>query len=144
VTAAYTPSRRKLHRKFGSARNWRELEAIRNVDPSTVVAPELDEYTPPAVRRWAVRLGLALIVAIVIGYLPGEVMRRNPRAIMLQLQLEQLESEAKELAAGNAVLLRDVEALRSEIGAIEARARADLGMVYPDEVVLGVRREGAP
>ena len=34
---------------------------------------------------------------------------------------------------------RDVEALRNDVGAIEDRARADLGMVYPDEVVLQVK-----
>ncbi len=103
-----------------------------------------DMHEAPALRRWGVRLGLALVVAIAIGYVPGQMLRRDPRAAKLQGQLEQLKAEGRELAAGNAALLREIEALHSDIGAIEDRARADLGMVYPDEVVLRVRRSGEP
>ena len=99
-----------------------------------------DMHEAPAIRRWSMRLGLALVVAIMIGYLPGQVLRRDPRAVKLDQQLEELRAHAKEIAAGNAALARDVEALRSDVGAIEDRARADLGMVYPDEVVLEVKR----
>ncbi len=101
-------------------------------------------HVPPALRRWATRLGLAIVVAIAIGYLPGEVMRRDPRAAKLEAQLDQLDAEAGALAAGNATLSREVEALRTDVRAIEDRARADLGMVYPDETVLRVRRGGEP
>ena len=101
-------------------------------------------HVPPALRRWATRLGLAIVVAIAIGYLPGEVMRRDPRAAKLEAQIDQLETEARTLAAGNVALSREVEALRTDVRAIEDRARADLGMVYPNEVVLRVRREGEP
>jgi cell division protein FtsB len=100
-------------------------------------------HEAPAVRRWALRLLLAIVVAIAIGYVPGGILRRDPRALKLDAQLDELDAEARELAAGNAALARDVEALRSEISAIEDRARADLGMVYPDEVVLRVQ-ERAP
>ncbi len=103
-----------------------------------------DTHVAPAVRRWATRLGLAIVVAIAIGYLPGEALRRDPRAIKLEAQLHALEAEARELAAGNAALVREIEALRTDVGAIEDRARADLGMVYPDEVVLRVWHEGQP
>jgi hypothetical protein len=99
-----------------------------------------DMHEAPAIRRWGMRLGLALVVAIVIGYAPGQVLRRDPRAVKLEQQLEELRAHAKDVAAGNAVLARDVEALRTDVGAIEDRARADLGMVYPDEVVLQVKR----
>ena len=97
-------------------------------------------HEAPALRRWGMRLGLALIVAIAIGYLPGQALRRDPRAVKLEQQLDELRAHAREVAAGNAVLARDVEALRTDVHAIEDRARADLGMVYPDEVVLRVRR----
>jgi len=97
-----------------------------------------DMHVAPALRRWIARLGLALVVAILIGYLPGEALRRDPRALKLEGQVHQLEGEAKELAAGNAALAREIEALRTDVGAIEDRARADLGMVYPDEIVLRV------
>ena len=100
-----------------------------------------DTHVAPALRRWLTRFGLALVVAIVIGYAPGEVLRRDPRAVKLEGQLHELEAEARDLAAGNAALARDIDALRNDVGAIEDRARADLGMVYPDEIVLHVAGE---
>jgi cell division protein FtsB len=90
------------------------------------------------------RLGLALAVAIAIGYVPGQLMRRDPRAEKLAEQLEAVRAESREVAAENAALYREVNALRTDVGAIEDRARGDLGMVYPDEVVLRVRRDGTP
>jgi outer membrane murein-binding lipoprotein Lpp len=109
-----------------------------------VPKPLADMHVPPAIRRWGGRFGLALIVAIAIGYLPGQVLRRDPRTVKLNTQLEALDAEAKQLAAANAALIRDIEALRNDVGAIEDRARADLGMVYPDEVVLRVKGTPAP
>ena len=87
---------------------------------------------------------LAIVVAIALGYVPGEIARRDPRAAKLQAQLEQLEGDARTLAAGNAALVREVEALRTDVRAIEDRARADLGMVYPDEIVLNVQHGAQP
>lgn len=95
-----------------------------------------DMHIPPAFRRWGTRLGLAVLIAIAIGYVPGQLMRRDPRAAKLDAQLAELADEARTVAAQNAALRRDIAALRSDIGAIEDRARADLGMVYPDEIVL--------
>jgi cell division protein FtsB len=95
-------------------------------------------HVGPAARRWIVRLALALVVAVAIGYLPAELLRRDPRAIKLAGELDRMAADDRELAAGNAALARDVTALRDDVSAIEARARADLGMVYPDEVVLRV------
>jgi hypothetical protein len=104
-----------------------------------VPKPLADMHVPPAIRRWSARCGLALIVAIAIGYLPGQVLRKDPRTVKLHSQLDELDTEAKQLAEQNAALLRDIEALKTDVGAIEDRARADLGMVYPDEVVLRVK-----
>jgi cell division protein FtsB len=105
-----------------------------------------DTYVPPATRRWSTRLVLAIIVAIFIAYVPGQVMRRDPRTVKLERQLVELDTEARTLRAQNADLAREIEALRTSVGAIEDRARADLGMVYPDEIVLRVERPagGAP
>lgn len=93
-------------------------------------------YVRPAFRRWGLRCGLALLIAIAIGYVPGQVVRRDPRAARLEAQIEELTAEGRELAARNAALRREIAALRTDVGAIEDRARADLGMVYPDEIVL--------
>ena len=97
-------------------------------------------HVPPAIRRWSARFALAVLIAIAIAYLPGQVVRRDPRAEKLEVQIEQLTAEAREVAARNATMRRQIAALRSDIGAIENRARADLGMVYPDEIVLRLER----
>lgn len=93
-------------------------------------------HVPPAFRRWTARLVLAVVVAIAIGYLPGQALRRDPRAAKLRVQIDELAAEARTLAEGNARLAREVEAMRTDVSAIEDLARADLGMVYPDELVL--------
>lgn len=98
-------------------------------------------HVAPAVRRWIVRLALAIVVAIALGYVPGGVVGRDPRAPRLAGQLDALEREARALALTNAALASDVAALRSDVHAIEDRARDDLGMVYPDEIVVRVKRE---
>jgi hypothetical protein len=95
-----------------------------------------DMHIPPALRRWGVRFALAVMIAIAIGYVPGQIVRRDPRAGKLEIQLAQLAAEAREVAVRNAALRREIAALRSDIGAIEDRARADLGMAYPDDLVL--------
>jgi cell division protein FtsB len=99
-----------------------------------------DMHEAPALRRWLVRGGLAIVVAIAIGYLPGQLLRRDPRAETLSRQLEDQAAQERALAASNAALFREVQALKTDVGTIEDRARADLGMVYPDEIVLRVRR----
>lgn len=87
---------------------------------------------------------LAVVVAVGIAYVPGQVMRRDPRTVKLERQLDELAEEARGLSTVNADLARDIEALRTTVGAIEDRARADLGMVYPDEIVLRVEPKVAP
>jgi cell division protein FtsB len=103
-----------------------------------------DMHVAPAVRRWAVRIVLAIVVAVAIGYVPGGIVGRDPRALKLRAQLDALDTEARALAAGNAALARDIAALETDVHAIEDRARDDLGMVYPDELVVHVVREGTP
>lgn len=95
-------------------------------------------HVPPALRRWGVRCGLSIVVAIAIGYVPGQVLRQDPRVAKLTLQLDELDVEARGLAAETLALWREVRALESDVGTIENRARADLGMVYPDEILLRV------
>jgi cell division protein FtsB len=95
-------------------------------------------HIPPALRRWSVRLVLAVVVATVIGYVPAQVLRRDPRTVKLREQIDALDAEARTLAAGNAALRREIRGLATDIGAVEERARADLGMAYPDEVVFRV------
>jgi cell division protein FtsB len=98
-------------------------------------------HVPPATRVWTTRLVLAAVVAVAIAYIPGQITRRDPRTEKLERQIRELGGEAQTLRATNADLAREIEALRTTVGAIEDRARADLGMVYPDEIVLRVERK---
>jgi cell division protein FtsB len=102
--------------------------------PKKVLA---DMHVPPALRRWTVRLVLALAVALAIAYAPGN---SEGQAQHLRRQLEDARREARELEAENARLAGEVDALRTDPRAVEARARNELGMVYPGEIVL--RLEG--
>lgn len=101
-------------------------------------------YVAPATRRWGTRLALALAVAILIGYLPAQVLARDPRTSSLRRQVQELEGEILQVEAHNLSLLREIEALRSDVPSIERRARIELGMVYPHELVLRVARPGEP
>ena len=101
-----------------------------------------DMHVPPKAKRWAIRLGLVTVVLVMIGYLPTQFLSRDPKAANLAEQLDTLELEATRLRTDNLTKRAQVEALRTEVGAIEDRARHELGMVYPDEIVI--RIVGAP
>lgn len=89
-------------------------------------------------RLWGLRLAAALALAGGIAYLPYHLIGGSSSA-----QLERLEGELGRVRADiaakkidNVELRRDIEALRSDPGAIEDIARRDLGMVRPGEVIL--------
>jgi cell division protein FtsL len=54
-----------------------------------------------------------------------------------------LNQEIEELTANNAVLAKEVRALRTDPGRVEAIAREDLGLIKPGEVIY-VFRGAAP
>ena len=56
-----------------------------------------DTHVAPPLRRWSIRLGLAVVVAIAIGYAPGQLLDRDPRASKLEAQLEQQRVKARTL-----------------------------------------------
>lgn len=97
-------------------------------------------HVPSALRRWTIRGALALVVAIGIAYIPsGGVDGRSAR---LRRQLADVRAEVVRLRAINLALAAETEALRTDPSAIEARARDDLDMVFPGELVL--RLEATP
>jgi cell division protein FtsB len=99
----------------------------------------VDMHVPPAWRRWLTRVSLALAVAVVIAYVPYRLTGGgDDRVLRLRTQLDENRGELRRLEAVNARLLREIDGLRSDVGAIEDRARDELGMVYPGELVLRV------
>ena len=95
-----------------------------------------DMHVPSALRRWTVRGALALVVAAAIAYIPAGGV--DGRATRLQEQLDGVRAEAARLRAANLMLAAEAEALRTDPAAIEARARDDLDMVFPGELVIRI------
>lgn len=102
----------------------------------------VDMHVAPATRRWGARLSLALALAAAIGYIPSQVLARDARVPGLQRQVEEFEHEISGIEARNLTMIREIEALRADVRSIERRARMDLGMVYPHELVLRLPRPG--
>lgn len=103
----------------------------------------MDMHVAPATRRWGTRLSLALAVAVLIGYVPSQILARDPRVPSLRSQVHGLEREIELVEQKNLRMVREIEALRTDVHTIESRARAELGMVYPNELVLRIGKPGA-
>ena len=96
-----------------------------------------DTHVPPVWRRWGARVALALALAIVIAYVPWRA-GAEAQIDKLRTQVRDTDAEIARLEIANARLHREIDALRTDVGAIVDRARDELGMVYPGEVVLRV------
>ena len=96
-------------------------------------------------KTWAGRLLAALLVAAALGYIPYHVYARSglARTIALRRDLAALCTHNSELRAENERLGREAEALRTDLGAIERVARAELGWVRPGEIVVDLGSSGA-
>jgi cell division protein FtsB len=101
-------------------------------------------HVPPAWRRWATRTALAIAVAAAIAIAPNLIDRGDGRADLLRTQLAATEDKIRALDRENAALLDDLDGLRTDVSAIERRARDELGMVYPGELVIQIEAEVAP
>jgi cell division protein FtsB len=89
-------------------------------------------------KTWVGRLLAALMITFVLGYVPYHVYSRSglARTIGLRRDLRALRAHNDDLRAENERLAREAEALRSDLGAIERVARAELGWVRPGEIVV--------
>lgn len=86
---------------------------------------------------------MALAVAILIGYVPSQILARDPRVPALRSQVQGLDREIELVEQKNLRMVREIEALRTDVRTIESRARAELGMVYPNELVLRIGKAAA-
>lgn len=89
-------------------------------------------------KTWLGRLVAALAVTVLLGYIPYHVYARSglARTIALRRDLLALRTHNSDLRAENERLAREAEALRTDLGAIERVARAELGWVRPGELVV--------
>jgi cell division protein FtsB len=80
---------------------------------------------------------------LALAYIPYHVYARSGLARMLVLRrdLASLRARNAQLAADNDRLAREAEALRSDPGAIERVARAELGWVRPGEIIVDLTPE---
>ena len=98
-------------------------------------------------KTWAGRLLAAIAVTFLLGYIPYHLYARSglARTIGLRRDLVALHARNEDLQAENERLAREADALRSDLGAIERVARAELGWVRPGELVVDLAAErGAP
>ena len=89
-------------------------------------------------KTWAGRLLAATLVTCLLGYIPYHVYARSglARTISLRRDLAALRARNADLRAENQRLARDADGLRSDLGAIERVARAELGWVRPGEILV--------
>ncbi|HEY2899613.1 MAG TPA: septum formation initiator family protein [Polyangia bacterium] len=87
----------------------------------------------------------AASVTFALGYIPYHVYARSGLARTLQLRrdLHGLRAHNADLRAENEKLAREADALRSDLGAIERVARAELGWVRPGEIIVDLSRPGS-
>lgn len=98
----------------------------------------MERSTGSRPRRWLVRVGLAGAFAIALAVIPAGVDRTDSRRRLesLERQVDEARSKRDALRADNARLRSEIRGLRGDRRAIEERARLDLGMVYPGELVI--------
>lgn len=96
-------------------------------------------------KTWVGRIVAAASVTFALGYIPYHVYARSglARTLMLRRDLRALRTNNAELRAENERLAREADALRSDLGAIERVARAELGWVRPGEIVVDLSRPTA-
>lgn len=92
----------------------------------------------PARRRWLGRLVLALVCAALLASLPSSQGGDDAATMALANELATVRARIVERQAANTRLRRDIAGLKNDPRAIEDAARDELGMVYPDELVVRI------
>jgi cell division protein FtsB len=81
-------------------------------------------------------LGVAAVVAAVLTLASAADARGFRRYLRLRQDVESLQTRNGELAAQNALLRKEIDALRKDPAALERAVREELGYVKPGEVVF--------
>jgi cell division protein FtsB len=93
-------------------------------------------------KTWVGRILAAAAVTFALVYIPYHVYSRSglARTLMLRRDLQALRAQNASLQAQNERLAREADALRSDLGAVERVARAELGWVRPGEIIVDLSR----
>lgn len=86
--------------------------------------------------RWSTAALLALLALVQAQLWFGD--GGKPHAMNLQLQLSRQQSANDEARARNLRLEAEVRDLREGLEMVEEKARSELGMVKPDEILIQV------
>jgi cell division protein FtsB len=89
-------------------------------------------------KAWLLGTAIALI-ALTVGSVFGD--RGILNLMSKRRQVDELRTEIEALRAENARLASEISALRTSPRAIEQRAREELGLARPDELVFLIREE---
>jgi cell division protein FtsB len=112
------------------------------VDHSAVGSGRARRAGDTSRRLWAVRLGVALTLALGVAYLPYRLVggRSGAQLDRMRGELDRARGTIGRLRAENAERKREIEALKNQPTAIEDIARHELGMVREGELVLRFER----
>jgi cell division protein FtsB len=93
--------------------------------------------------RWALRLGLIVALAWVIGYVPLQFFGERGLAQYRRLKLERVELRERNRKLGAEIrqMKLEVERLREDDMYLEKAAREDLGMVRKGELVFVIEEK---
>ena len=92
----------------------------------------------PGPGRWLLRLLLAGVLAISIGYLPYRVYGPDgvARALRLERDLTQLEGDNRRLQQENHGMRQQIHSLKRDRAYVERVARDELGLVRPGDIIF--------
>lgn len=122
------------------------MRRLRGLDGGAVRPPTDSAAVPPWPALpshawiWGVRLGLALVLAVLLGYLPYRLYVRSGMAqyLTLQAQLQALRAGNQKLRQDNRLLRMELLHVKGDDQAIEGVARDELGLVRQREIVFKV------
>jgi cell division protein FtsB len=97
----------------------------------------------PRWQVWLTRIALATALAVVLAYFPYRLLdgAGARKAEGLRVQHQRTMEASRQLAAENERLRHEIDALKSDVRAIEDIARDELGLVRPGEIIIRIEEE---
>ncbi len=93
-------------------------------------------HVPPMWRRWLLRMGLAAVIALGFAVVPARFLADGGPAAQLERETDGLRREILTLREQKRQLQREVHALSTDVRAIEAIARDELGLAFVGDRII--------